>query len=97
MKKNGEKTQEERVMDILRKEGIIYRNTCLNMMPSITRLGAIIKDFEYANTVVVEDRGYTKNANGKKDYYYKVKKLEPKEVIVYTVQATGQKIIEKVW
>lgn len=76
------KSQKERIISKLLKDGYITRNECLRNY--ISRLGAII--------CLLKSEGWdfdTKSENG--DYKYTVTKCPIKKV-VYTVSGTGQKI-----
>ncbi len=79
------KTQKERVIEKLLKDGYITRNTCLSMFPAITRLGAII--------CTLQEEGWIFEARyGKdnKDYGY-ITKHCPLQRSVYKV---GDRTIE---
>jgi Helix-turn-helix domain len=40
------KSQNQRIIDLLERDGRVSRNQCLSMFPAITRLGARIDDLE---------------------------------------------------
>jgi hypothetical protein len=73
------KSQKQRIIAKLKRDGTVSRNGCLSQFPAITRLGAIIQS--------LEDDGYEFKVNNwkkEKDCIYTWTNKPPeKEIIIY--------------
>lgn len=64
MKKETSQTQDLMVLSVIKRQGFISRNYCLDI--HISRLGAIICRLTGQGKIQVKDRGYTEDG----DYEY---------------------------